>query len=61
MIRQYWLAKSYIVLGDSFVAQGNKEQAKATFESILEGYKPEVKDEIAGQVKLRLSRLESSK
>ena len=61
VIRQYWLAKSYIVLGDSFVAQGNKEQAKATFESILEGYKPEVKDEIAGQVKLRLSRLESSK
>lgn len=61
VIRQYWLAKSYIVLGDSFVAQGNKDQAKATFESILEGYKPEVRDEIAGQVKLRLSRLDSSK
>ena len=54
---QYWLARAFLTLGDSFAAAGDKEQAIATYKSILEGYNPAVKDEIAGQVKVRLSRM----
>ena len=38
--QNYWLAKAYIVLGDSFAEQDNLTQAKATFESIASGYEP---------------------
>ena len=34
----YWLAKCYIVLGDGFREQGKTAQAKATWESIRDGY-----------------------
>ena len=55
----YWLAKSFIVLGDAFVEKGDLEQAKATFESIVEGYKPQPGgDDVMDNVKMRLSRLE---
>ncbi len=54
---QYWLAKSFIVLGDAFAEQGEYEQAKATFESILEGYSPEKDDDVKSNVEVRLSRL----
>ena len=33
----YWLAKSFIVLGDSFMEREDIEQAKATFESVRDG------------------------
>ena len=36
--QQYWLAKSFIVLGDIYVIRKNLEQAKATYESIIKGY-----------------------
>ncbi len=54
---QYWLAKSFIVLGDAFAEQGEYEQAKATFESILEGYSPEKDDDVKSNVEVRLNRL----
>ena len=55
----YWLARAFIVLGDSFAENENYRQAKATFESILEGYetadgKP---DDVIENVKMRLGRL----
>lgn len=54
----YWLAKSFIVLGDSFAEQGEFDQAKATFTSIKEGYEPSSKlDDILEQVDMRLHRL----
>lgn len=56
--QQYWLARAFIVLGDSFVERGDYEQAKATFESVLTGYVPEKEDDINDNVKLRLSKLE---
>ncbi len=56
--QNYWLAKAFIVLGDSFADQGNRAQAKATFESIRDGYTSEgPQDDVLDQVNLRLSKL----
>ena len=55
----YWLAKSFILLGDSYAERENWEQAEATFRSILDSYKPKAKDDIAEQIKLRLSKIEN--
>lgn len=58
--QSYWLAKAYLVLGDSFAERGNYAQAKATFESIRDGYVPAAgQDDIAAGVKMRLERLEN--
>ena len=57
--QMYWLAKSFIVLGDSFVERDEYEQAKATFESVRDGYKPEGnEDDVADNVAMRLKKLE---
>ena len=54
----YWLAKSFIVLGDSYAERDEMEQAKATFESIRENYKPADKDDdVLAQVEKRLAKL----
>ena len=56
--QSYWLAKAFIVLGDTFAENGNMAQAKATFESIKSGYKPYgPEDEVLDQVELRLRKL----
>ena len=56
----YWLAKSFIVLGDSFADRGDLEQAEATFNSILDGYQPSgEEDDVIGQVRSRLNKLKS--
>ena len=56
--QNYWLAKAYITLGDTFVEQGNREQARVTFESIRSGYTPKgTDDDVLDQVKIRLERL----
>ncbi len=58
--QSYWLAKAYVALGDSFAERGNLKQAKATFESILNGYNASGKDDdILDMVRMRMSRLES--
>lgn len=55
----YWLAKSFIVLGDSFVDRDELEQAKATFESVRDGYEPQgAEDDVMSNVEIRLSKLE---
>lgn len=57
--QNYWLAKAFIVLGDSFVEQGNRAQAKATFESIRSGYTSSgPQDDVLDQVDLRLRKLQ---
>ena len=54
----YWLAKSFIALGDSYAERDNFEQAKATFESIRDNYTPAgPEDDILGQVEMRLNKL----
>lgn len=53
--QQYYLAKAFIVLGDSYAEQGKMKQAKATFQSIADEYKGE--DEIRSEVQLRLDKI----
>ena len=56
--QNYWLAKAFIVLGDTFAENGNLAQAKATFDSIKSGYTPYgPEDEVLDQVELRLRKL----
>ncbi len=56
--QNYWLAKSFIVLGDTFAEQGNMDQARATFESIKSGYTPtSSEDDVLDQVELRMRKL----
>lgn len=58
--QSYWLARAFIVLGDSFEQRGQYEQAKATFESVRDGYEPSGSDDdVIENVNKRLSRLES--
>ena len=57
--QMYWLAKSFIVLGDSFVERDELEQAKATFESVRDGYTPSGNDDdVLDNVNMRLKKLE---
>lgn len=54
--QSYYLAKAFVILGDSFMELGNKAQAKATFESVLDGYKDS--EEITSAVRMRLEKLQ---
>ena len=54
----YWLAKSFIVLGDSFAERDDLEQARATFESVRDGYSPTgEEDDVLDNVAHRLKKL----
>ena len=58
----YWLAKSFIVLGDAFADRGDTEQAEATYNSILDGYAPTREgDDVLDQVQRRLEQLKKVK
>jgi TolA-binding protein len=55
----YWLAKCFIILGDSFVESGELKQAKATFESVRDGYEPSKEgDDVQDNVLMRLRKLD---
>ena len=56
--QQYWLAKSFVVLGDAFAETGDYEQAKATFESVRDGYNPDSPDDVKDDLDLRIRKLE---
>ncbi|MDR1584300.1 MAG: tetratricopeptide repeat protein [Prevotellaceae bacterium] len=53
----YWAAKSFIVLGDIYMLNKNKAQAKATYESVANGYKRQ-DDGVIDEAKQKLSELE---
>lgn len=57
--RLYWLAKSFIVLGDSFVERDRLKQAKATFDSIANSYVPQrgESDDVLDNVRMRQAKL----
>ena len=58
--QMYWLARSFIVLGDSFAERDELEQAKATFESVRDGYEPAGQDDdVLDNVNMRLKRIEA--
>lgn len=54
--QSYWLARAFVVLGDTFAEKGLADQAKATYNSILEGYEP-TDDGIHESVKSRIGKL----
>lgn len=57
--QSYWLAKSFIVLGDAFLEKGNAAQAKATWESVRDGYEPAgADDDIPQTVKTKLDKIQ---
>jgi tetratricopeptide (TPR) repeat protein len=53
----YWMARSFIVLGDSYAERGNKEQALATYKSIRDNYKGK-DDDIISTVTARINKTE---
>lgn len=56
--QNYWLARAYLTLGDAFLEKGNAAQAKATYESIRDGYTPEgPDDDIVSLAAEKISRL----
>lgn len=59
--QSYWLARSFIILGDAYAERDNLEQAEATFNSIKENYKPAKTDDIADLLKIRLNKLSKMK
>ena len=52
----YWQAKIFILLGDSFVLTNNTFQARATYQSIVDGYSP-ADDGIIAEAKERIAKL----
>lgn len=57
--QSYWLAKAFIVLGDTFAENDNIKQAQVTFESILNGYEPAngISDDVTDNVRMRLDKI----
>jgi len=54
----YWMAKSFLLLGDTYVEKEDYRQARATFESVRDGYTPfGDEDDVPEEVALRLERL----
>lgn len=51
----YWVAKTFILLADNYLALKDKVQAKSTLTSIIEGY--EGKDEIVATAKEKLAKI----
>lgn len=52
----YWQAKIFILLGDTFAKGGNTFQARATYQSIVDGYMPK-DDGIVDEAKSRIAQL----
>lgn len=52
----YWLAKSFILLGDVYAKQGDNFQARATYQSVADGYSP-ADDGIVAEAKQRIAKL----
>ncbi len=52
----YWLGEAFLVLGDIYVREGDTFQARATFQSIVDGYSP-ADDGIVAAAKDRIANL----
>ena len=52
----YWLAKAFILLGDTYAESGDKFQARATYQSVVDGYS-NTKDGIIAEAKSRIAAL----
>jgi len=56
---QYWLAKSFILLSDIYLKNGDEFQAKHTLKSIVENY-PDQNDGIMEITKQKLQVMEAA-
>ncbi|WP_295935340.1 tetratricopeptide repeat protein [uncultured Alistipes sp.] len=52
----YWLAKAFILLGDVYVRKGDNFQARATYQSVADGYSP-ADDGVVEEAKERIGKL----
>ncbi len=52
----YWLGEAFLTLGDIYVREGDTFQARATFQSIVDGYSPD-NDGIVAAAKDRIAAL----
>lgn len=55
---QYWVARGFLLYGDIYAKRGDTFQAKATFQSIIDGYE-KTNDGIIDNAKERISKLEN--
>ena len=58
-VPQYWLARAFIILGDTYAEEDNYKQALRTFESIRDGYDSAAQDDILPTVASRIEALET--
>lgn len=54
--KAYYLAKAYLLLGDLYVKKGDLFQARATYQSVADGYSPQ-DDGIVADAKARIEKL----
>lgn len=54
--RAYWLAKAFLLLGDIYLRRGDTFQARATYQSVADGYSP-ADDGIVAEAKARIQKL----
>ncbi len=52
----YWLARAFLLLGDVYVRKGDAFQARATYQSVADGYSP-ADDGIVDEAKERIRKL----
>lgn len=52
----YWLAKAYLLLGDLYLRQGDGFQARATYQSVADGYSP-ADDGIVAEARTRIAKM----
>lgn len=52
----YWLGKAFIILGDMYAGQGDAFQARATYQSIVDGY-PNNTDGVIEEARARIAAL----
>lgn len=55
----YWLAKSFLLLGDSYLLREDHFQARATYQSVVDGYSP-ADDGIVAEAKARIANLNTA-
>ncbi|MCC8019324.1 MAG: tetratricopeptide repeat protein [Rikenellaceae bacterium] len=55
-LHAYWLAKAFLVLGDIYIEKGDTFQARATLQSIVDGYSP-ADDGIIAEARAKIESL----
>ncbi|MBR4994626.1 MAG: tetratricopeptide repeat protein [Alistipes sp.] len=54
--QNYWLAKSFILLGDIYMSRNDAFQARATYQSVVDGYSP-ADDGIVAEAKAKIAKM----